>query len=81
MATLKSYQQFAFDLTPEQKAEAETLLGPAPTESLMCYSDRAADAEYFKPVLFTAEEYELVKDVIWESCCPPEDLAEFETEK
>jgi hypothetical protein len=82
MATLKSYQQFADEMTPDQRAKAkkdfnEVFVGGEP---LMCYSNRASDAEHCKHVLLTDKEYALIKDIVWESQLPDESMEQFEKE-
>jgi hypothetical protein len=46
---MKTYEQFAAELTPEQAALAQALFDSVYREgSLMCFSDREGDAKYFK---------------------------------
>jgi len=49
---MKTYEQFAKELTPEQRAESDRLFKSVYNDEapLWCYSDRATDADHFRKI-------------------------------
>lgn len=61
---MKTYNQFAAELSLGQRALADTLFESVYVrESLMCFSDKEGDSKYFKQVPISDEELLQITDV------------------